>query len=173
MENPFQLMGLPAVYGLDLGVLEQRFLAESARHHPDRFTDPIDQAEAAERMSALTLAYRTLKDPEQRANALLALLGGPAKEDDPSLPPDLLMEVMEVREEMEVAADRGDASELVRLRGWAIARRAKHQSQIAARLNRAQPTPEDLKAARLELNAMRYMNRTLDQLPDTADGSSR
>lgn len=165
MDNPFQVLDLPPAYALDPADLERRYLAASARHHPDRYTDPLDQADAADRMAQVTQAYRVLKDPEQRANALLSLLGGPAKEDDTSLPPDLLMEMMEVREELEAAVEKDDAAELDRLRNWARDRRSAHEQTVASKLTQ-HATPAELKAARLELNAMRYMNRMLDQMPD-------
>lgn len=170
MTDPFQTLDLPPRFDLDLADLEARFLAASAKHHPDRYTDPLNQADAADRMADLTQAYRTLKDPEQRANALLAHHGGPAKEDDKSLPPTLLMEVMDIREELEEAIADQNADALDRLRYWAQQRHNAHETQIAQHLAHKPgqaPAPAALKAARLELNAMRYMRRMLDQIPDT------
>ena len=75
----------------------------SAQMHPDRFPDPIEQAQAVEQMSLLTMAYRLLSDPESRARELLRLSGVETDRDRDKLPPDLLMQVMDVREEMESA----------------------------------------------------------------------
>ena len=133
--------------------------------HPDRFPDPIEQAEAVEQMSLITDAYRVLSDPEARARALLELSTQDEGADRDALPPDLLMEVMEVREEMESAIESGNANELQRLRTWAGERREEHLQKLAALLDRDIDTTIAGKA-RLELNALRYIQRMLEQMPD-------
>ncbi|MEM9418314.1 MAG: Fe-S protein assembly co-chaperone HscB [Planctomycetota bacterium] len=163
MANPFETFDLTPAFDLDLEALHQRFLAASAENHPDRFTDPLDQADAAERSSEINHAYRTLTDPEARANALLAVLGGPAPEDDKSLPPTFLMEMMAVREELEDAEAANDAAALSRLRQDAQNKRQHHVDQLST-LFAADPV--DGKAVRLELNAMRYIERMLEQMPN-------
>ncbi|MFN3167417.1 MAG: Fe-S protein assembly co-chaperone HscB [Phycisphaeraceae bacterium] len=162
--DPFATLGVDRRFDLDTESLRQTFLAASARAHPDQFVDPIDQADAVDRMSRLTDAFRVLSDPESRARALLGLSGLEAECDRDKLPPDLLMEVMEVREEMESAIVSGDAAELDRLRTWANERRAEHLNQLKTLF----ATNLDADAAsrvRLELNALRYMQRMLDQMP--------
>ena len=76
MGDPFKTLETEPAFGLDLEGLRARFLDASSRCHPDRFTDPIEQADAADQMSRLTEAYRVLRDPEARAHALLARRGG-------------------------------------------------------------------------------------------------
>ena len=163
--DPFATLGLEPRFDLDGEDLRRRFLAASSEAHPDRFIDPLEQAEAVEQMSALTDAYRVLSDPESRARALLRRSGLEAEGDKDKLPPDLLMQVMEVREELESAIESGNADELKRLRGWATDQRADYLAQLAAIFQK----PLDQKAAsqvRLELNALRYMQRMLEQMPD-------
>ncbi len=159
-DDPFETLGVEPRFDLDETDLHQRFIRATAAAHPDRYLDPLEQADAADRASQINHAYRVLSDPESRANALLATLGGPAKEDDPSLPPDLLMDMMEVREEMEAAIEANDSADLERLRKWAEGRRAEHLDRIAAHFG-----ANDLAQVRLELNAMRYIERMLEQMP--------
>lgn len=163
MPDPFAVFDLTPRFDFDEDELHQRFLSASAANHPDRFTDPLDQADAAERSAAINHAYRALSDPEARANALLALLGGPAAEDDKSLPPALLMEMMEVREELEAAAEADDRPALARLRAAAERQRQNHLDTLT-RLFAQEPI--DGKAIRLELNALRYIERMREQMPD-------
>jgi molecular chaperone HscB len=174
MTNPFQALSLPASFDVDLSLAHQRYIAASAANHPDRFTDPLDQADAAERSALINDAYRTIKDPASRAEALLALLGGPAKESDKSLPPDLLMEMMEAREGLDEAKDTGDQSQINKWRDWATQRHAVHLSRIAELFGQLQPPgqPQDatqpasqatLKAVRVELNALRYFERMIQE----------
>jgi molecular chaperone HscB len=170
--SPFGLLGLPPRFDLDEAELHRRFIQASAAAHPDRFTDPLDQADAAERAAAINDAYRTLKDPESRANALLALLGGAASGDDKSLPPDLLMEMMEVRERMEDAIASADEKAMRELIQWAHEQRSEHLQRVGELLKRAQETPAGaareaaLKNVRLELNALRYFQRMIEQSPE-------
>jgi len=166
MADAFSMFNLPRRFELDVEALRQRFLSLSAQHHPDRFDDPIDQADAAERSSEINEAHQILSDPEKRAELLLTLKGGPAKSDDNSLPPDLLMEVMEVREEMEAALHEQDDAELARLKQWAILQKNNRLTQIGQTLDAQETlTPEAAARVRLELNALRYAQRMLDQMP--------
>jgi len=159
------MLGVERRFVVDEPALRHVFLKASAEHHPDRFVDPIEQAEAVERMSQLTDAYRVLSDPELRAKALLALSGLELAEDKDKLPPDLLMEVMEVREQMEAAIESGDQAALDRLRKWASEQRAgyleKLEALFAGELDQAKAS-----AVREQLNALRYMQRMLEQMPD-------
>lgn len=150
---------------MDESALRQVFLKASAEHHPDRFVDPIEQAEAVETMSQLTDSYRVLSDPELRARSLLALSGLELAEDKDKLPPDLLMEVMEVREEMESAIESGDQAELDRLRSWAIDQRVGYLDKLAALFD-SELDASKVSAVREQLNALRYMQRMLEQMPD-------
>lgn len=167
MPDPFQTLGLPPRFDLNQADLHARFIQASSTHHPDRYTDPADQADAAERAAEINHAYAVLADPERRADALLTLLGGPGKSDDKSLPPDLLMDMMETRERLEDAAAEKDRSQLDQLRAWANNQRDTHLKMIAelfAENPQALP-PDAAKSIRLELNTLRYIQRMLDQMP--------
>ena len=168
MDDPFDVLGLARRFDVDESELHRRFIERSAQCHPDRFSDPLEQAEAAERSAAVNEAYRLLRDPASRADVLVVLLGGPAKEEDKSLPPDLLMQMMEVREEMEEAVESGDQETLERLRDWAAAQRQARLAAVAEGCEAAVGTDcnlDELKRVRLELNALRYFERMLEQMP--------
>lgn len=164
-DDPFELLGVDRRFTLDEEALRRRFLDASSRMHPDRFPDPIDQAEAVEQMSRITDAYRVLCDPESRARALLRLSGKEAEGDKDKLPPDLLMEVMEVREQLEAATEAGDRAELDRLRAWASGQREQYLKQLG-RLLEGHIDAQAAAEARLQLNALRYMERMLEQMPE-------
>ncbi|MFI4860442.1 MAG: Fe-S protein assembly co-chaperone HscB [Phycisphaerales bacterium JB063] len=168
MDDPFDLLQIEPGFEIDEAALQSRFLAQSAQCHPDRFADPLEQADAADRMSRVTQAYRVLRDPESRARALLALRGGsaePGTDAGQALPPDLLMEVMEVREAMEEAIASQDSAALAKLRAWAQGEQSQRLENIAMLFG--QPASDKNTAAiRLELNALRYMVRMLEQMPE-------
>jgi len=163
--DPFTTLGVDRRFDLDTEDLRRRFIAASSEVHPDRFTDPIEQADAVEKMSRVTDAFRVLSDPELRARALLRLSGLEAEGDKDKLPPDLLMQVMEVREEMEAAIEASNRPEMDRLRGWAESQRQQYLDQLKALFENELDAKSAAKA-RLELNALRYMQRMLEQLPD-------
>ena len=162
--DPFEVLGIGRRFSVDEPALRRAFLKASAEQHPDRFVDPIEQAEAVERMSLLTESYRVLSDPELRARALLQLSGLELAEDKDKLPPALLMEVMEVREEMEAVIESGDQAELDRLRTWASEQREGYLEAIALLLEGDLDTGK-AGQVRLQLNALRYMQRMLEQMP--------
>ena len=119
MQNHFELFGLSAAFGLETEALERSYREIQSRVHPDRFAHAGD----AERRASLQWttrvneAYRTLKDPVQRAKHLLELHGvDVAFETNTAMPPDFLMQQMELREALESATVAKDASRLDALR---------------------------------------------------------
>jgi molecular chaperone HscB len=166
--DPFTLLGLPRSFDIDPGVLQAAYLRRAAALHPDRLTDPLAQTHAQREAAALNDARAALADDEQRANVLLALLGGPAKDQDKSLPEGFLIEMMEVREAMDAALATGDAAERDRLDRWAREHRQAHVENVRAGFAGlgAAPAPGQLAALRRELNAWRYIERMLQQLRD-------
>ena len=117
--NHFELLGLPTAFGLDASRLEQRYRELQSRVHPDRFAS----ASEAERRVAMQWAtraneaYRTLRDPVNRARYLLSLKGfDTGEESNTAMPPDFLMQQMEWREAVAEARAERDAEALAELR---------------------------------------------------------
>jgi len=164
--DPFALLGLPRAYRVDAGQLQSAYLRRSAALHPDRISDPLQQAEAARQAAMINDARAMLSDDESRANVLLSLLGGPEKEQDKSLPEGFLAEIMQVREEMESALAGDDPNERARLEQWAQTQREEHSRSIGAMFEDAQRSPDTqtLRTIRRTLNAWRYIERMIEQL---------
>lgn len=164
--DPFDTLGLPPAFTLDAAQIDRAYLARSAALHPDVATGDPD---APRRMAALNDAKRTLEDPERRAIALLARLGGPAKEQDRSLPDGFLIDIMETREEIESAIQSGDPAQRRRWEAWAQAQRERAIHEVGAMFAALGPParPDQLRAIRTRLNAWRYIERFVEQLdPD-------
>lgn len=164
ISNPFQTLGLPERFDLDAAAVERAYLARISALHPDLSgaADPDEQDRLA---AALNDAKAELLDAERRAEALLALRGGPGKSDDKTLPPGFLMEILEVREEMEADLATDAAGARAKWDAWASARRTGHAAELAPLLDGA-PTTEGLRRARLILNQWRYVERMLERLAD-------
>jgi molecular chaperone HscB len=111
----FELLGLPIAYAVDAARLEQSYRDLQGRVHPDRFA----AATEAERRVAMQWAmraneaYRTLRDPLERARYLLRLKGfDTGEESNTAMPADFLMQQMEWREGVAEASAAGDAESL-------------------------------------------------------------
>lgn len=165
--DAFDILGVAAQFNLDLPAVQRAYLARSADVHPDRAGVEGGGAEASEQLAAeLNDAKRVLEDPERRANALLARLGGPSKEADRSLPDGFLMEMMELREAAEAAGASGDAAEVDRWIANAERRRKGHIESVGSAFATLGTVPagDQLRAIRRELNAWRYIERMIEQL---------
>jgi molecular chaperone HscB len=80
-------------------------------------------------------AYRTLRNPVDRARYLLGLKGFDTDEEsNTSMPPDFLMQQMEWREAVEDGRSARDAGALERLRGEIRGERAEMHSVLARAL---------------------------------------
>lgn len=103
-QDPFALLGLDASYALDAETLRRALLREGARWHPDRYAlaSAEERDAAEERMTAANRAHATLADPLGRAEALLARAGVTVQGRETC--PLFLMEVLELREEVEEGA---------------------------------------------------------------------
>jgi molecular chaperone HscB len=115
-QNHFELFGLPQQFTVDSAALDERYRELQREVHPDRFATAPD----AERRASMQLAtrvneaYQTLRQPLARGRYLLSLHGVDAgTETNTAMPPEFLMEQMELREAIEDAADK--PAELERL----------------------------------------------------------
>ena len=167
--NPFETLGVEPVYGLDLAVLEQRHRDLSRALHPDRYA----ASGAGERRLALgraieaNEAFRMLKDPVRRAEALLALRGvhsGEGKE--PPASPALLMEVMERREALaEVRKTKNEAA-LARLIAEVSAEAARVETALGSEFASPSGNPAEILK---RVGELRYYRRFLNEAASIAD----
>ena len=124
--NPFETLGLPPTFALTAAELEQRQRELNRALHPDRHATKTP----AERRRALSIAMdihqacRTLSDPAARADALLSLLGVDRHRAETITNPELLMDMLEQRENLEELRKSGDHSGLMELRRNMVEREA-------------------------------------------------
>ncbi|KAH7345898.1 Co-chaperone HscB, C-terminal oligomerization domain-containing protein [Pyrenochaeta sp. MPI-SDFR-AT-0127] len=96
-------------FSVDLNALKKEFLQLQARAHPDLHPQ-ADKKRAEALSSRINEAYKTLQDPLRRAQYLLSLRGIEVAEDETAKveDPELLMEVLEAREQIEEAQTEED-----------------------------------------------------------------
>jgi len=157
-------------FELDESALKKSLRELSRLVHPDFHTAGASELrELAERNSAaLNDAFKTLSDRFKRADFLIRQLGGPADSDERQMPQAFLMEVMEWNEELEEAKQSPVGSPqragLERLKTTLEGERESAFATIAEQLEGLPRDTDQLTAARRQLNAVRYIDNTLEQL---------
>ena len=99
----FTCLRLPRRLNLDEQTLENTFYELSRTFHPDFYSrkDESEQSISLGNSALLNTAYRTLKDPFQRAEYLIRLEAGSTKNIRSNPPADLFAEILELQETLE------------------------------------------------------------------------
>ncbi|HZU81395.1 MAG TPA: Fe-S protein assembly co-chaperone HscB, partial [Polyangiaceae bacterium] len=130
----FQILGVPRRYHLALDELERLYHEQSRLHHPDRHAREggATRVKSALATSQLNQAYRALKDPVKRAEHLLALAGIEISDERSGhkVPPEFLMEIMELREALADARAERDIGRVASLAADVRQRYATVQQRI-------------------------------------------
>lgn len=175
LADPYEILGFAPVFALDPIALERRHRELSRALHPDRYAGRTssEKQQALGKAIEVNEAFRKLKDPIQRAEALLARLGKSVSETSaPPADPAFLMDVMERREALAEARRQGDLAQ-----ARALAQVSdQHQDRVLGEMAKAfaQQHPD---AARLEalLGELRYHRRFSEEvaaIEDALDGNS-
>ncbi len=122
----FTCLGLPRLLSIDPATLEAKYYELSRAFHPDFFQAKTETEKQISlgNSALLNTAYGTLKDPVQRAEYLLKLEAGSAKDIRNTPPADLFEEILELQEDLEAfRSASGDAGETTQYRTKLLADR--------------------------------------------------
>ena len=110
----FELFNIPVQLKMDRASLNSRFFELSRKYHPDYFVkdDPKAQAEALEKSALLNRAFKTFQNPDETIKYVLQLKGLLEEEEKYELPPEFLMEVLEIHEQLMDVDDKEIASNI-------------------------------------------------------------
>lgn len=166
VRNPFQILGLAESLDLSPQQVQGAYLRAMASLHPDLAgadADGIDETSSV-RAAEINLAKDLLVDEVSRAEALLHLRGGDGVSADKSLPDGFLPMMMQAREELDEAMQSGQetssrAQTVQASLAWAMSKRSE-----ALQLVREALASQQLKRARMQLNACRYIDRMIDHV---------
>jgi molecular chaperone HscB len=108
----FSCLGLSRRLNIQTDELEAKFYELSRTFHPDFFQNKTaaEQAISLRNSALLNTAYRTLKDPVQRAEYLVRLEAGSAKDIRTAPPADLFEEILSLQENLEEYRSLGSAT---------------------------------------------------------------
>jgi molecular chaperone HscB len=163
MTSPFELLGVPALFALDEQELEKRHRDLSRALHPDRYTGrpSSERREALSRAISVNEAFRKLRDPLSRAEALLQQLGREISEtNQPKPEPSLLMQVMEQREALATARRAGDRARIESI-AEAASGRVEDATERMADAFSEEPVPVD--HVLTLLGELRYLRRLKEE----------
>jgi molecular chaperone HscB len=160
VQNHFELFGLAPAFSLESEALERSYREIQSKVHPDRFAHAGD----AERRASLQWttrvneAFQVLKNPVSRARHLLELQGvDVAFETNTAMPPEFLMQQMELRETLEEAKD---AAALDALRG----NLRKEKSGLEKQIGDAIDGRKDYPAAAGLVRKLQFLHRLDDEI---------
>lgn len=165
--DPFATLGIARRFDVDLAEAERKHRELSRALHPDRFVgaSPSERREALTRAVEVNEAWRIVRDPIRRAEALLQLEGVAVAEDkQPQADPAFLMEMLERREAL---AEARQARDLEAVRRMAEAIEAKSQAVetvLSDGFSRG-----DAASLVGKLGELRYYRRFLDEVSAIED----
>jgi molecular chaperone HscB len=156
------------VLALDPADLQKRYYARSRQLHPDRFAraSAAEQQAALEASSVLNDAYRTLRDPVERAEYVLTRQGlDLAGQSTKDVPPELLEEVFELNMALE-ELKAGDASAREQIdqaqeRFERLRASIDQDVESAFRAHDERPDPSRFQELRGLLNRRRYISNLI------------
>ncbi|MBU0640637.1 MAG: Fe-S protein assembly co-chaperone HscB [Planctomycetes bacterium] len=157
----FELLGLKRTYDIDVGELRRIYLSLSRDIHPDRFSTRSEQDSGLSmRISAqLNQAYQALSDDVRRAEYLLGLMGGKSSVEDKTVPRDVLLETLTLREEIDEARLADDEEALARCRGRVREHYDEALAQVSACARELPGTEQTRQTLRTRLNTIKYYQK--------------
>jgi molecular chaperone HscB len=158
--NYFELFDIPVSLAVDKGRLAKRYFELQKKYHPDFYTQATEaeQEEVLEKSSAINKALKVLQNKENTIQYVLQLKGLLVADEKYQLPPDFLMEVMELNENL--SADSTDTITAFEKDIYAGVQ------QIIEQYDDATITTEDLLKVKEYYFKKKYLQRILDRLDD-------
>ena len=106
----FELFEIPMALQVNVSAIKPKFYQLSRQYHPDFFSQGTndEQDDALEKSSLVNKAFKTFSDKDATLKYVLQLKGLLEDEEKYKLPPDFLMQMMELNEALMDAKMEGD-----------------------------------------------------------------
>jgi molecular chaperone HscB len=168
--DPFATLGIARAYDVDLAAVEKVHRELSRALHPDRYVGapPSERRAALGKAVEVNEAWRVVRDPIRRADALLALSGvavgeGDGKKAEPA-DPEFLMDMLEQREALSEAKQARDLEGVRRMAAAIEARFVAVERALAVGFQRGEAASLAAKVGELK-----YYRRFLDEVSAIED----
>lgn len=101
--NYFELFGFEVAPVIDKKLLAEKYFVLQKQNHPDFFTQAseTEKEEALEQSAAINKAFATFQNEDKTIEYFLQLKGVVETDEKYQLPPDFLMEMMEINETLD------------------------------------------------------------------------
>jgi molecular chaperone HscB len=108
--NHFELFEIPVTLQVNAALMKQKFYELSRKYHPDFFTqeNENDQSDALEKSSQVNKAFRIFSKQDETIKYVLQLKGLLEDDEKYQLPPNFLLEVMDMNEQLMEAKMESD-----------------------------------------------------------------
>lgn len=164
--DPFEALGLPKRFEIAEEEIDRAWRNAASRCHPDRFSDPVAREQASREAARLNAARTLLRDPLERAEALLGVRGahrgGEDRGQGPASSPAFLLEMLELRQELAAHAEAGDLAACRNLAAAADRAVAERLASVAE-LFASGIAGESLAMIREQIGSCRYLRRFAEE----------
>jgi molecular chaperone HscB len=122
----FELFELPVSLKIDKALLTKKYFELQKKYHPDFFSNASneEQSEVLEKSSLVNKAYKTFQSIDETIKYVLMEKGLLQEEEKYQLPPDFLMEMLELNEHLNEAKMEGDEEKV-----------SSYNSQVSSLIN--------------------------------------
>jgi len=167
--DPFSILGVDKRFDLDLAAVEKTHRELSRALHPDKFAaaGASERRQALEKAADVNEAWRALRDPVRRAEALFAAHGvaiGETNEPKPSAT--FLMEMLDEREALQEAREAKDLDRVTALGEKVRARMTAAEAELASGFRREAASVVTLLPL---LGELRFYRRFLEEVSAIED----
>ena len=167
--NYFELYNLPVSFFPNQQQLKQKFYELSRKFHPDFYTqeNEFEQSEALETSSQVNKAYKVFRNKDDTIKYVLQLKRLLEEEEKSQLPPDFLMEMMDLNEQLADAKMEEDISILTTLKETIKDKEKEIYAPVKAIIENYQEgktTTEELLKVKDYYLKKKYLNRILATL---------
>jgi molecular chaperone HscB len=169
MTDPFALLGVDRRFEVDLAALEKTHRELSRALHPDKYaaSGASERRAVLEKAASVNEAWRIVRDPIKRAEALFRLAGVAVGEDrEPKPSPAFLMEVLDEREALSEARAAKDLARVRAVGATMEARASAVRKKLAAGFAELSAASDSAALERLLplLGELRFYQRFLEEV---------
>lgn len=159
--NYFELYELPVSFSPDKKEVSRKYFALQKKYHPDFFADasPTEKEKALENSAMANKAYKTFQSEDATIKYVLQQKGLLEEEEKYKLPPEFLMEVLELNELKMDGAEEAEVQQRTRQLQHEIY--ATVQSVLEIKEG-SEPSENDLLRVKDYYYKNRYLQRLLD-----------